>query len=85
METSFRISRTGTAALAVLLSSAAWATAHAQDITLPQVTVTDTRLLGIGRGGGGAGTGGGTTPAQTATSDQIGTANVPDGGGGMTA
>lgn len=54
----------------------------AQEITLPEVTVTETRLTGVGRGTARSGGGAGTTPAPAST-DQLGTANVPDAGGGI--
>jgi iron complex outermembrane receptor protein len=74
--------RSGAAGLAVLLSSAVWDAAMAQSITLPEINITETRLTGIGRGTGRAGGGAGTTPAPAST-DQLGTANVPDAGGGI--
>jgi iron complex outermembrane receptor protein len=71
--------RSGAAGLAVLLSSAAWGAAVAQSVTLPEINVTETRLTGVGRGTGG---GGGATQAPASTG-QLGTANVPDQGGGI--
>lgn len=68
------------AALAILSGSAG-----AQSVSLPQINVTDTRLTGIGspgRGGGAAGIQG--TSSGTAPADDLGNANVPDNGGGIT-
>ena len=79
------ISLTGAATLAAALAILSDG-ALAQDVPLPQINVTDTRLTGIGspgRGGSAApalrGTSSGTAPA-----DSIGNANVPDNGGGIT-
>jgi len=74
--------RSGAAGLAVLLSSAAWDAASAQSVTLPEINVTDTRLTGVRRGAGT--TPGEAGPAPAAPGDRIGTANVPDNGGGIT-
>src|SRR5215207_11431088 len=78
-------SLTGAATLAAALAIFSDG-ALAQDVPLPQINVTDTRLTGIGspgRGGSAApslrGTSSGTAPA-----DSIGNANVPDNGGGIT-
>ena len=77
-----RAGRTGAAALATLLSGAAWHAAMAQSVTLPEVNVTETRLTGIGRS---VGTGGQTAPAGPAEGAPSGTVGgIAVGGAGIT-
>jgi iron complex outermembrane receptor protein len=80
-----RTGQTGAAAVAALLSSAAWdGAAMSQDITLPQVNVTETRLIGIGGGRRSAGTGAspGAADAEVAPAGTVG--GIAVGGAGIT-
>lgn len=75
-------SRSGAAALAALLSSAAWGGAMAQSVTLPEINVTDTRLTGIGRNVGTGGEPASSAPPDGAPSGTIG--GIAVGGAGIT-
>lgn len=72
--------------MAALLSSSAWDTVLAQSAVLPQVEVTETRLTGAVRGsapGRVAAPAAEPAAAPPPAQEPLGTANVPDQGGGV--
>jgi iron complex outermembrane recepter protein len=73
-------SRSGAAALAALLSSAAWGGAMAQSVTLPDINVTSSRLSGVG----GIGRPSGTEPAPGTVQEAETVSGILFGAAGIT-